>query len=76
MAAWARDVENGMNHDGPVLALDAAVFDTGGRDRVTVVLQGPREDPDGLGRRAAHALRDQGAIPLLERARSNEGSSG
>ena len=73
MAAWARDVENhGTDHDGPALALDAAVFDVDGRDRVSVVLEGPRDDPDGLGRRAAFALRNQGAIPLLERARSSE----
>ena len=32
-------------------------------------LRGPRDDPDGLGRRAAQVLRDQGAEPLLARVR-------
>jgi len=73
IAAWARDVENDdTDSDGPTLALAVAVFDPDGRDRVTVTLRGPRDDPDGLGRRAAFALRDQGAMPLLERARSSE----
>jgi hypothetical protein len=54
------------------LALTAAVFDPDGHGRVTITLRGPRNDPDGLGRRAAFALRDQGAMPLLERARSLE----
>jgi hydroxymethylbilane synthase len=63
MAAWARDVED----DGPALALDAVVFDPDGRARVTVALVGPRDDPDDLGRRAARALLDQGATPLLGR---------
>ena len=54
MAAWARDVEGDeTNHDGPALALDAAVFDPDGRARVAVTLRGARTDPDGLGRRAA-----------------------
>jgi hydroxymethylbilane synthase len=66
MAAWARDVEGPeIAPDGPALALDAAVFDPDGRDRVLVALRGPRDDPDGLGRRAAAALRAQGAVPLL-----------
>jgi len=71
MAAWARDVENDETDlGGPTLALTAAVFDPDGRDRVTITLRGPHNDPDGLGRRAAFALRNQGAIRLLERARS------
>jgi hydroxymethylbilane synthase len=74
MAAWARDVENdGESPESPELALDAAVFDLDGRDRVTVKLHGPCDDPDGLGRRAAVALRDQGAVELLGRARSSRG---
>jgi len=77
MAAWARDVENdASDSDCPTLALTAAVFDRDGRDRVMVMLRGPRDDPDGLGRRAAFALRDQGAISLLERARSSVDPSG
>jgi len=76
MAAWARDVENDQaGHEGPVLALDAAVFHPDGHHRVMVTLHGPRDDPDGLGRRAAFALRDRGAIPLLERARSSKDPS-
>jgi len=77
IAAWARDVENDTtDSDSPSLALTAAVFDPDGRDRVTVVLYGPCDDPDGLGRRAAFALRDQGAAQLLERARSCGDPSG
>jgi hydroxymethylbilane synthase len=70
MAAWARDVEDdGGEPNGPALVLDAAVFDPDGRDRVAVRLRGPRDDPDDLGRRAAQALRDQGAEALLKRVR-------
>jgi hydroxymethylbilane synthase len=65
MAAWARDVED----SGPALAIDAVVLDPDGRERVAVALRGPRDDPDGLGRRAAQVLRDRGAEPLLARAR-------
>jgi hydroxymethylbilane synthase len=65
MAAWARDVED----SGPELAIDAVVLDPDGRERVAVSLRGPRDDPDGLGRRAAQVLRDRGAEPLLARAR-------
>jgi hydroxymethylbilane synthase len=69
MAAWARDVEDpGIAADGPALALDAAVFDPDGRNRVFVAIRGPRDDPDGLGRRAAAALREQGAASLLAHA--------
>jgi hypothetical protein len=50
------------------------VFDLDGHDRVTVQLRGPRDNPDGLGRRAAAALRDEGAVELLRRARSSQGS--
>jgi porphobilinogen deaminase len=49
------------------LALDAAVYDPDGRDRVLVTLHGPLADPEDLGRRAAQALRDQGAEALLNR---------
>jgi hydroxymethylbilane synthase len=78
MAAWARDVEGlegggaseGRPDDtGPALAIDAVVLDPDGRERVVVSLRGPRDDPDGLGRRAAQVLRDRGAEPLLARAR-------
>ena len=50
-----------------MLALDAAVYDPDGRDRVVVALQGPVTAPDDLGRRVAQALRDQGADALLNR---------
>ncbi len=68
LAAWARDVDC----DGPepgrlMLALDAAVYDPDGRDRVVVALYGPLDAPQDLGRRAARALRDQGAEALLNR---------
>jgi hydroxymethylbilane synthase len=71
MAAWARDVDDDRpGHDGQLLALDAVVFELDGRSRVSVVLQGTRADPDGLGRRAALELREQGATQLLEPRRS------
>ena len=80
MAAWARDVEGDEGagsgegdsrpeRSGPALAIDAMVLDPDGRDRVAVSLLGPRDDPDGLGLRAAQVLRDRGAEPLLARAR-------
>jgi hydroxymethylbilane synthase len=70
VAAWARDIETGDPPSGtPALALTAAVFDPDGRARVTITLRGPHDDPDGLGRSVAAALRSQGATPLLERAR-------
>jgi hydroxymethylbilane synthase len=65
MAAWARDV----HEDKGAMAIDAVVLDPDGRDRVAVSLRGPRDDPDGLGRRAAQELRDRGAEPLLAKAR-------
>lgn len=60
LAAWARDVEDG-------LALDAFVFDPDGRERVAAALVGSPDDPDGLGRAVARALRAQGADRLLDR---------
>jgi hydroxymethylbilane synthase len=60
LGAWGRDTADG-------LALDAAVLDPDGRERLFVSLSGPRDDPDGLGRRAAGALRAQGAERLLRR---------
>ena len=68
MAAWARDVEGDeTDHEGSMLVLDAAVFDPDGRARVAVAVRGARTDPEGLGRRAAQALRDRGAEALLNR---------
>jgi hydroxymethylbilane synthase len=63
MGAWARPTEDGA------LALDAAVFDPDGRARVFASLLGPSDDPDGLGRHIAQALREQGADRLLQRSR-------
>jgi hydroxymethylbilane synthase len=69
MAAWARDAlgDGGGQDRGKVLAIDAAVFDPDGRERIAVSLLGPCNDPDALGRRAARALCDQGAADLLKR---------
>ncbi len=69
MAAWARDIDNGLadEFDGPAMTIDAIVFDPDGRAAVTVSLTGARDDPDALGRHAAQALLDQGATPLLGR---------
>ncbi len=65
MAAWAREVEDG-------LALDAAVFDPTGQVRLAAQRVGPREDPDALGRAVADSLRAQGAETLLAASRSQE----
>lgn len=68
MGAWARDTEgDDANSANPLLSIDAAVFDLDGRKRLAVALHGPRNAPDALGRRAAQALCDQGAIPLIKR---------
>jgi hydroxymethylbilane synthase len=70
VAAWARDIEVNVDLGNPgELALDAAVFDPDGRDRIAVALTGSREDPRELGVRVARALCAQGAKPLLERPR-------
>jgi porphobilinogen deaminase len=62
MAAWGRAGAHG-------LALDAAVFDPEGRERVFASLTGSPDDPDDLGRRVARALLEQGADRLLEQFR-------
>lgn len=59
LGAWGRDAEGGG------LALDVAVFDTEGRERVFIAMTGPSDDPEGLGWRAAEALRAHGAERLL-----------
>jgi hydroxymethylbilane synthase len=66
LGAWGRavDAEAGA---GLALALDAAVFDPDGRSRAFSSLTGPLDDPEGLGRRLAEALRRQGAEALLKR---------
>ena len=61
LGAWGRDAELGG------LALDVAVFDTEGRERLFIAMTGPANDPEGLGRRVAEALRGQGAERLLRR---------
>jgi hydroxymethylbilane synthase len=74
MAAWARDVNDNLaEHDGKMLALDAAVFELDGRARVTIALRGECADPEGLGQRAARALRDQGAMQLLRSTQAADG---
>jgi hydroxymethylbilane synthase len=77
MAAWARDVEGDETDPGvPALAINAAVFDPDGCARVGVALRGPRDEPDSLGRRAAQALCDQGAIPLMKQRPSSDDQLG
>ncbi|MBX6314470.1 MAG: hydroxymethylbilane synthase [Isosphaeraceae bacterium] len=61
LGAWAREVAEG-------LALDAAVFDIDGRERLAASLMGPRDDPDALGRAVAQDLRQRGAERLLRPA--------
>jgi hydroxymethylbilane synthase len=64
MAAWGR-----ATPDADRLALDAAVFDPEGRERVFASLEGPPDDPEDLGLRVAQSLRQQGADRLLGRVR-------
>jgi hydroxymethylbilane synthase len=66
IAAWARDsAEGDAEQTNLNLTIDAAVFDPDGRERIKVSLLGPRDDPQGLGHRAAQALFEQGAGRLL-----------
>jgi hydroxymethylbilane synthase len=59
LAAWGR-----LTADG--LALDAAVFDPDGHERISAAAVGPPDEPEALGREVARMLRDQGAGRLLE----------
>ena len=71
MAAWARDVAGEQARETELrLAIDAAIFDPEGRQRIAVSLEGPRHDPEALGRQAAEALLEKGADRLL--ARTNQ----
>ena len=63
LAALGRDTEDGR------LALDAAVYDPDGAEKVAASAEGPLDDPEGLGRRVAALLRERGAEPLLQRVR-------
>jgi hydroxymethylbilane synthase len=73
MGAWARDLEwRGSERGAPMLAIDAGVFAVDGSQRVLISLQGPGDDPEALGRRAAQALLEGGASALL----SEHGSPG
>ena len=65
LGAWARQLPD-PGPDMYVLALDAAIFDADGRNRLTVSLTGPCADPVSLGRQAARALCAQGARELLQ----------
>jgi hydroxymethylbilane synthase len=76
MAAWARDVaEDETGATVQTLVINAAIFDPDGRVCVTVVLYGRCDDPEGLGCRAAQALRDAGATPLLNARASTDNSA-
>ena len=56
MGGWARDIEGARGEpDSPAMAIAAAVFDPDGRNRLAVVLHGPRDHPDRLGQAAAQA---------------------
>lgn len=63
MAAWGR-LDEGRLH------LDATVFDPEGRSRISASLDGDPDNPDDLGRRVAQALRDQGAVAILDAFRA------
>jgi hydroxymethylbilane synthase len=68
IAAWARDLDTvDAERGNAMLAIDAGVFALDGSQRFVVSLQGPREEPEVLGCRAAHALIDRGASSLLAR---------
>jgi hydroxymethylbilane synthase len=68
VAAWARaGDEDEAKNSNPTLALDVAVFDPDGRDRLSISIRGKSDDPDKIGRRAAEELRIQGAEMLLGR---------
>jgi hydroxymethylbilane synthase len=70
VGAWARDGDGGEAAAlGLTLVLDIAVFDPDGRDRISISLSGPSDDPNGLGWRAAQLLRIRGAEKLLERVK-------
>jgi hydroxymethylbilane synthase len=58
LSAFARDEETS-------LALDAALFDPDGRERLAARLTGPLDDPEGPGDGDTEALRQQGADRLL-----------
>ncbi|WP_435017806.1 hydroxymethylbilane synthase [Tundrisphaera sp. TA3] len=64
LAAFARDVDGRLR-------LDAMVVDPDGTEMVAAGLDGPIDDPEGLGRRVAEALRAQGADRILARVRPN-----
>jgi hydroxymethylbilane synthase len=67
LAVWAREFLGASPSDGSVtLRLDAALYALDGSSCVAVDQIGPGDDPDGLGRRVAQTLRDQGAALLLE----------
>jgi len=67
LAALARDTAEGG------LALDAAVFDPDGLDKVAASAVGRRDDPEGLGRAVAAMLRARGADRILARVRPVDG---
>ncbi len=68
LGAWGRDTEDGQ------LELDVAVFDLDGRARVLSSFRGPLDDPEGLGRHVAEALRGQGAEKFLSRVKPSSGA--
>lgn len=59
LGARARDEPDGT------LRLDAVVLDPDGRERIEASDAGPADDPEGLGRQVAEALRRLGADRLL-----------
>jgi hydroxymethylbilane synthase len=66
MAAWARDLPDcEVASTSLNLALDAVLFDTDGRERIMVSLQGSHHDPEGFGRHVAKALFEKGAVRVL-----------
>ncbi len=65
LAALGRDTEDGR------LALDAAVFDPDGTEKVAAAALGTLDDPDGLGRAVAALLRERGAERVLRKVRSS-----
>ena len=61
----ARGSDVAFEGGGNALRLEVAIFSLDGRERIEADRTGPPDDPDGLGRSVAAALRDLGAERLL-----------
>jgi hydroxymethylbilane synthase len=69
LGALARDVENNL------FSVEAAVFDSEGREKIVASAVGPRDDPQRLGLHVANLLREKGAERLLSTIRNTPRST-